>query len=149
MQIKAKLSAMKLNHTTHTKLLFIKSCVWIYFNYTKFCGCLLKLTRCFEVNFYHPTCRTIKVKLSIIRHSLWKKVETIFDCTICNRQFKSQTGAKLHMKVKHGSKGKSCTTCSLLCHSKAELDRHIKTHGNKKISLPTLRQGFRRDLDHA
>ena len=50
-------------------------------------------------------------------------VETMFDCTICTRQFKSQTGAKLHMKVKHGSKGKSCTTCNLLCHSKAELDR--------------------------
>ena len=50
-------------------------------------------------------------------------VETMFDCTICNRQFKSQTGAKLHMKVKHGSKGKSCITCNLLCHSKAELDR--------------------------
>ena len=47
----------------------------------------------------------------------------MFDCTICNRQFKSQTGAKLHMKVKHGSKGKACTTCNLLCHSKAELDR--------------------------
>ena len=28
----------------------------------------------------------------------------MFDCTICNRQFKSLTGAKLHMKVKHGSK---------------------------------------------
>ena len=50
-------------------------------------------------------------------------VEAMFDCTICNRQFKSQTGGKLHMKVKHGSKGKSCTTCNLLCHSKAELDR--------------------------
>ena len=59
-------------------------------------------------------------------------VETMFDCTICNRQFKSQTGAKLHMKVKHGSKGKSCTTCNLFCHSKAELDRHIETRGNKK-----------------
>ena len=27
-------------------------------------------------------------------------VETMFDCTICNRQLKGQTGAKLHMKVK-------------------------------------------------
>ena len=44
----------------------------IYFNYTKFCGSLLKLARGFDVyleTFYHPTCRTIKVKLSIIRVS--------------------------------------------------------------------------------
>ena len=48
----------------------------IYFNYTKFCGSLLKLARGFEVNketFYHPTYRTIKIKLSIIGHSRWKK----------------------------------------------------------------------------
>ena len=41
---------MKKKHTTHTKLLFIKSCVVIYFNYTKFCESLLKLARGFEVN---------------------------------------------------------------------------------------------------
>ena len=48
----------------------------IYFTYTKFCESLLKLARGFEVNqetFFHPTCWTIKVKLSIIEHSRWKK----------------------------------------------------------------------------
>ena len=75
------------------------------------------------------------------------KSETIknkdYQCALCDSQFNTQTGYKLHMESKHQGLTYNCSQCNKICTQKGALKSHVyAVHENKSKKCPLCDQRF-------
>ena len=86
-----------------------------------------------EKPFACKTCdRKFANKSNLVQHQATHSEVRSFKCSICpeGRYFKTKKGLSHHM-VYHYEAKFSCNQCVHKCHTKSDLNKHIKTHDNK------------------
>ena len=81
-----------------------------------------------------------------IKQKLPPKQDGLFGCPECGKQYTMKVGLQFHLRS-HATKivsdvSYACNLCETKFGSKEELNRHIKTHGSTKSTVPKIIRSF-------
>ncbi|KAK7066905.1 hypothetical protein SK128_004466 [Halocaridina rubra] len=63
------------------------------------------------------------------------RVQNIYQCAICLKEFSRKSTCKSHMKLHTGERPHECVTCGMTFASKSNLNTHILTHTYQKCTV--------------